>query len=183
MARLEESVSSMRVTGGSSAPVVGIVGAGQLARMTLQAAISLDVPVALLAARADDGAAKVSPTVMVGSPDSLDALVAFAPQCDVLTFDHELVDVEQLRQLEAAGYRLYPSSFTVAIAQNKAEQRARFGALGLPVPANQATATGDDLVRFGAKHGWPVVAKAARGGYDGRGVWIVPDEQAARALV
>ena len=62
----------------SAAPTVGIVGAGQLARMTVQAVISLGVRVRLLAARADDSAALVWPDVAIGSPDSLADLRQFA---------------------------------------------------------------------------------------------------------
>ena len=73
-------------------PAVGIVGAGQLARMTYQAAIPLGVSIRLLAERADDAAALVARDVMIGSPRSAADLAAFAAGCDVLTFDHELVD-------------------------------------------------------------------------------------------
>src|SRR3712207_213521 len=110
----------MTVPSSPGAPVVGIVGAGQLARMTLQAAISLGVTVRLLAARPDDGAALVSPSanVLAGSPDSLDALTALAESCDVVTFDHELADPAHLAALEVAGYTLRPSAATLAYAQD-----------------------------------------------------------------
>lgn len=163
-------------------PTVGIVGAGQLARMTIQAAIPLAVPIALLADRADDGAAIVSPNVEIGSPRDAAAMDAFAARCDVLTFDHELVPFEHLDRLEAAGRTLYPSAATMALAQNKRLQRERFCAAGLPVPPFQMLSGVEDLREFGRSHGWPVVLKAARGGYDGRGVWIANDESAGAAL-
>src|SRR5215218_5084576 len=95
---------------------VGIVGAGQLARMTLQAAIPLGLRVRLLAERADDGAALVAPEVVVGSPHDPDALLAFAGGCDVITFDHELVPPPCLDALVAAGTCLRPSAATVRLA-------------------------------------------------------------------
>ncbi|HEX2280476.1 MAG TPA: hypothetical protein VHG52_01815, partial [Thermomicrobiales bacterium] len=71
--------------------MVGIVGAGQLARMMYQAAIPLGIRVRVLAERPDEAAALVAADVSLGSPRSADDLTAFAAQCDVVTFDHELV--------------------------------------------------------------------------------------------
>ena len=163
-------------------PVIGIVGAGQLARMTVQAAISLSVPVRVLAARPDDGAALVWPHVEIGSPDSLEALRHFAAGCDILTFDHELVDPEHLRALEGEGRCLRPSAAAQRYAQDKGYQRERFATLGLPVPQHRLVRDAADITSFAAEHGWPVVAKATRGGYDGRGVWLLDGSLAAREL-
>ena len=164
-------------------PVVGIVGAGQLARMTVQAAIPLSVRVRLLAARADDSAALVWPDVMLGAPDSAGALREFAAGCDVLTFDHELVDPAILAMLEADGHRLRPGAAALLLAQDKGEQRTRFAARGLPVPPFRMVRTAADLTDFAAEYGWPVVVKARRGGYDGRGVWVVAGEDAMTGLL
>lgn len=143
--------------------------------MTIQAAIPLAIPIVLLAERADDGAALVAPKVIVGPPDSAEGLAALAGCCDVITFDHELVPVERLEYLERAGHRLAPSAATMALAQNKRLQREVFSAAGLPVPPFTMIDEVDELTAFGREHGWPLVLKAARGGYDGRGVWIAPD--------
>ncbi|HEX2171452.1 MAG TPA: ATP-grasp domain-containing protein, partial [Dehalococcoidia bacterium] len=171
----------MTVQPHGGAPRVGMVGAGQLARMTHQAGISLGLSLRVLAAAPDDGAALVARDVQVGRPDSFEALEAFAAGCDVVTFDHELVDTRQLAQLEAAGRRVRPSAATVAVAQDKGRQRTLFAERGLPVPPFRRVAGLADLTAFAAEHGWPVVAKACRGGYDGRGVWVVSSpEQAAK---
>jgi len=162
---------------------VGIVGAGQLARMMAQAAIPLDIELVLLAARADDGAAKVVPEVIVGPPDDLARMRELAERVDVVTFDHELVDPAHLAALEENGFAIWPSSATMALAQNKRRQRAELGAAGFPVPAFRDVDAVGDLLAFGAEHGWPVVVKASRGGYDGRGVWVVADEAEARVVV
>lgn len=160
---------------------VGVVGAGQLARMMAQAAIPLDIKLVLLAADANDGAAQVVPDVIIGSPDDPASVRELAARCDVITFDHELVDTDLLAELEAEGHKVWPSAATMALAQNKRRQRAELSALGLPVPAFANVDTVDDVLAFGEEHGWPVVLKASRGGYDGHGVWMVdsPDEVAA----
>ena len=141
---------------------VGIVGAGQLARMTLQAAIPLAIPIRLLAEQPDDGAALVAPDVTIGSPADGAALAAFAATCDLLTFDHVLVPAAHLQHLEDASRRLYPSAATMALAQDKRLQRERFAAAGLPVPPFRVVGSPADAVAFGNDHGWPMVLKAAR---------------------
>ena len=160
---------------------VGVVGAGQLARMMAQAAIPLDIKLVVLAASPDDGAAKVIRDVIVGSPDDPDKIRELANQVDVLTFDHELVDTDLLAELEAEGHTVWPSSATMALAQNKRRQRAELSAIGLPSPAFANVETAEDVIAFGTDHGWPVVLKASRGGYDGRGVWMIdrPDDVSA----
>src|SRR5215218_7042338 len=82
---------------------VGFIGAGQLARMSAAPAIALDVRLAVLANRADDSAAQVIPDVTLGNPDDFDAVEPFAKRCNVLTFDHELVDTDLLERLELDG--------------------------------------------------------------------------------
>ena len=159
-------------------PIVGIVGAGQLARMCWQAGIGLDVDVRLLAARPDDAAAQVVPDPRIGDPDDPAALAALARECDVLTLDHELVDIATLDKLEAAGHVIHPRGTTLRYAQDKAYQRARFSAAGLPVPAHTCVAHEQDVAEFAEQHGWPLVLKLPRGGYDGRGVWHVDGPEA-----
>lgn len=162
---------------------VGVVGAGQLARMMQQAAIPLDITLVVLAASEDDGAAKVVRDVMIGSPDDPEKVRALAEACDVLTFDHELVDPETLAALEADGHAVWPSASTMALAQNKWRQREELAEIGLPVPGFREVETADDVAAFAAEYAWPVVLKAIRGGYDGRGVWVVDDAEAAARVI
>jgi 5-(carboxyamino)imidazole ribonucleotide synthase len=170
-------------TNSSLAPRVGIVGAGQLARMTYQAGIALGLTVRLLAEHAEDSAARVGADVDLGSPRAADRLATFAAGCDVVTFDHELVDADAVAALERAGHVFRPSGAVVALAQNKERQRRDMAARGLPVPPHRPVASGEDVAAFAAVHGWPVILKAARGGYDGRGVWPVADRAAAAAVL
>jgi 5-(carboxyamino)imidazole ribonucleotide synthase len=78
-------------------PVVGMVGGGQLARMTHQAAIALGQSLRVLATSPDDGAALVASDVVIGHHTDLVALREFAKGCDVVTFDHEHVPGEHIR--------------------------------------------------------------------------------------
>lgn len=164
-------------------PVVGIVGAGQLARMTYQAAIALGIGVRVLAERPDESAARVCPLVDIGSPNSRADLIAFAARCDVVTLDHELVDDNALEAIEAAGGIVRPGAHALRFAKDKLHQRTEFARAGLPVPSFAQVRTLEDITSFATTHGWPVVAKAQRGGYDGRGVWVLDGPAAAADLV
>jgi 5-(carboxyamino)imidazole ribonucleotide synthase len=160
-------------------PVVGMVGAGQLARMTHQAAIALGQSLRILAADPSDGAALVAADVRPGHHTDLAALREFAKGCDVVTFDHEHVPGEHLRALAAEGVTVLPGPDALIHAQDKRVMRERLATLGAPVPRWTPVQTADDLRRFGDEVGWPVILKAARGGYDGRGVWVVESPDAA----
>jgi 5-(carboxyamino)imidazole ribonucleotide synthase len=167
----------------SAAPRVGIVGAGQLARMTYEASVRLDLSVTVLAAHPDDAAVRAGAPAIIGAPDSLEALTALAERCDVLTFDHEVIPPAHLEALVEDGRRLLPPPRANLLAQDKARQRAALSALGVPVPAHRLVREPRDLEAFGESLGWPVVAKAVRGGYDGRGVWVVSSPEEAREVV
>jgi 5-(carboxyamino)imidazole ribonucleotide synthase len=164
-------------------PVVGMVGAGQLARMTHQAVIALGQSLRILADSPDDGAAMVAGDVVVGDYRSLDDLRSFAVGCDVLTFDHEHVPNEHLRALVAEGVSVAPSPDALRYAQNKAVMRARLAELGIACPRWAVVDDLDSLAEFGTDAGWPLVLKAASGGYDGKGVWTVGSVDAAGPVV
>lgn len=150
----------------TAAPTVGMVGGGQLARMTAQAAVSLGLSLRVLAAAGTDAAAQVSAHTVVADETDPVALAAFAQDVDVVTFDHEQVPPAVLRALAEQGAVLRPPPAALLHAQDKLAMRRRLAALGVPVPRFDADPAA--LAR-------PVVAKAVRGGYDGRGVWFLDE--------
>ncbi|MFC9841166.1 5-(carboxyamino)imidazole ribonucleotide synthase [Rhodococcus sp. NPDC127530] len=164
-------------------PVVTMIGGGQLARMTHQAAIALGQTLRVLSGTADEPAAQVSPDVVLGSHTDLDALRRAAVGSHALTFDHEHVPTEHLDVLVAEGVNVQPPPTALIYAQDKLAMRRKLAELGAPIPAYAEVTWAEDLVKFGAEHGWPVVIKAVRGGYDGRGVWITDDSDEAERIV
>jgi len=164
-------------------PVVGMVGGGQLARMTYQAAISLDVGFRLFAESHDDSAARVARDVVIGDFRNYDELRQFATGCQVVTFDHEHVPTEHLRTLVAAGVAVRPGPDALVHAQDKAVMRARLAEVGVSCPRWRLVSGIRDVVEFADHVGWPVVLKITRGGYDGRGVWVVDNVSAAERVV
>ena len=166
-------------------PRVGMVGGGQLARMTHQAAIALGQSLRVLAADPADSAALVAPDVQIGPHTDLSALRTFAAGCDVVTFDHEHVPGEHLRVLQAEGHQVHPGPDALIYAQDKAAMRRRLTELQVPVPAFEVvdgSGLAGAVTRFAEQHSWPVVVKTARGGYDGRGVWVLPDTERTAAV-
>ena len=164
------------------APVVGMVGAGQLARMTAQAAIGLGIGFSILADSPDDSAAQVWAGTQLGDYRSLDDLRAFAARCDVLTFDHEHVPGDHLAALEQTGVAVRPGAAALRLTQDKLVMRERLTGLGVPCPRFAPVAGLADVEEFAAGS-WPVVLKSVRGGYDGKGVWVCESPaQAAEVL-
>nr|WP_086006361.1 5-(carboxyamino)imidazole ribonucleotide synthase [Nocardia araoensis] len=164
-------------------PTVTMIGGGQLARMTHQAAIALGQRLRVLAENPEDPAAQVSPEVVLGSHTDLTALRKAAVGSHALTFDHEHVPTEHLEALVAEGVNVQPPPQALVYAQDKLAMRTKLSALGLPVPAFTPVTSVEDAVRFGDEHGWRIVLKAVRGGYDGRGVWMPESADAAAAIV
>ncbi|WP_326597039.1 5-(carboxyamino)imidazole ribonucleotide synthase [Streptomyces sp. NBC_01803] len=166
-------------------PVVGMVGGGQLARMTHEAGIPLGIRFRLLSDTPRDSAAQVVNDVVVGDYRDLDTLRAFARGCDVITFDHEHVPTEHLRALEADGIAVRPGPDALVHAQDKGVMRARLTELGIPCPRHRVVADPADIRRFAEEDtgatGFPVVLKTVRGGYDGKGVWVVRSAAEAAA--
>ncbi|MEE2521630.1 5-(carboxyamino)imidazole ribonucleotide synthase [Pseudarthrobacter sp. J75] len=154
-------------------PVIGVVGGGQLARMMAPAATALGFELRVLAEGPDVSAVSAVAQAPLGDYKDLEALREFAQGVDVLTFDHEHVPGEHLRELLASGVNVQPGPDALIHAQDKLVMRAAIDRLDLPNPAWAEVATVEDLVAFGDKTGWPVVLKTPRGGYDGKGVRIV----------
>ena len=173
----------MAIRGAMGLPVVGMVGGGQLSRMTHQAAIALGLSLRVLADEQHDSAALVAHGVVIGEHTSLEDLRAFAADCEVVTFDHEHVPGGLVEALEAEGVQVHPGATALRHAQDKLVMRERLAGLGVPVPAFTPIATVQDVLGFARHVGWPLVLKAATGGYDGHGVWVVGSaEEAAEVL-
>ncbi|MBO0853325.1 MAG: 5-(carboxyamino)imidazole ribonucleotide synthase [Nocardia sp.] len=162
-------------------PVVAMIGGGQLARMTHQAAVGLGQSLRVLSDRADDPAAQVSPDVVLGSHADLAALREVAVGTHAMTFDHEHVPAEHLRALVREGVNVQPPPEALIYAQDKLAMRGKLAELGVPIPEFAAVESVADVTEFAAAHG-PFVLKAVRGGYDGRGVWMVDEVAEAERI-
>lgn len=145
-------------------PVVGVIGAGQLARMMIAPATALGIDLRVFAQDSHDSAAQISNHV-IGDYKNLAQVLGFAKSCDVITFEHELIPLSVIKGLENNGVKVYPPSSAFVYSQDKAQMRAKLS--NFLAPASQV------VTEARAVHQFPVIAKAISGGYDGRGVWKV----------
>lgn len=159
--------------------------------MTHEAGIPLGIRFKLLSHAPQESAAQVAGEVVVGDHRDPDTLRAFARGCDVITFDHEHVPGDLLRALEADGVAVRPGPDALAHAQDKGLMRERLTRIGVPCPRHRIVRDQEDVTAFAAEGtatagtagsssgrgpgGFPVVLKTVRGGYDGKGVWVVED--------
>ena len=160
--------------------------------MAAEAASALGLSMAVLAEKPDDAACATAAEVLLGSPLVEEHLRALAARVGVVTFDHEQVDLAVLGALDADGVVIRPGLRTLEMAVDKSRMRAVLADAGIPVPAHlivpagprgAASPAADEIAQFAAAHGWPLVLKAARGGYDGKGVWPVGDMAEAASVV
>ena len=145
-------------------PRVGVIGAGQLARMMVAPATALGVDLLLFAHSPEDSGAQIT-NYVVGDYRDLEALKEFAQGCDLITFEHELVPLSVIKGLETAGVKVYPPSSAFIYSQDKAEMRQKLSAF--PAPEWKIVTSTAEVDRY------PLIAKAISGGYDGRGVWKI----------
>lgn len=150
---------------------VGVVGGGQLARMMIPPAINLGIELSVFAEA--DGTPAALAATMVGDYRNVDDVLQFARGVDVVTFDHEHVPQDVLRELVAQGITVRPAPHALEFAQDKLRMRERLSELGLAMPEWARVESVSDVDDFIAAHGGAGVLKTPRGGYDGKGVLIV----------
>jgi 5-(carboxyamino)imidazole ribonucleotide synthase len=158
-------------------PIVGVIGAGQLARMMIPAAVALGIELRVLA-ETPDSSARLA-TTAIGDGRDIDAVLSFARGCDVITFDHEHVPQQVLAAMVAAGVAVNPGPHALLYAQDKLAMRERLSELGVAQPDWARVHSATELAQFLADHGGRAVVKTPRGGYDGKGVRMVDDAHGA----
>lgn len=137
-------------------------------------ATALGIDLYLFAQDKSDSAAQLIDHV-VGDYRDLNQVLDFAKQCDVVTFEHELIPLSVIKGLEAAGVKVYPSSSAFIYSQDKAAMREKLN--DLPSPKSRVIVTTTDVTDY------PLIAKAISGGYDGRGVWKIDSESALQEVL
>ncbi|MBL9138748.1 MAG: 5-(carboxyamino)imidazole ribonucleotide synthase [Verrucomicrobiales bacterium] len=150
-------------------PTLGLIGGGQLAKMTAQAAAQLGCAVAILERKEHSPASGLANHSLIGDWDRPADLLRLAAVSTALTLENEFVDAEALASLERHGHLLRPGSGTVKIVQDKLWQKQAVADEGIPLPPFFDTPTPADVLRAAGQLGWPLVLKKRRNGYDGKG--------------
>jgi 5-(carboxyamino)imidazole ribonucleotide synthase len=150
-------------------PRLGIVGGGQLAKMTALAGLQLGCDVVVLERNHHSPAANLASHSIVGDWDRPEALLRLATHADVVTLENEFVDATSLRALEAGGHALFPTARSIALVQDKLVQKQTLAAVGLPVPRFAPAENPEAVLRAAREFGLPLMLKARRNAYDGKG--------------
>jgi 5-(carboxyamino)imidazole ribonucleotide synthase len=153
----------------SELPTLGLIGGGQLAKMTAQAAAQLGCSIAILERREHSPASGLANHILVGDWDRPPDLLRLAELSDVLTLENEFVEAEALAVLERNGHRLHPGSGTIKIVQDKLWQKQSLAGAGISTCPFADCPTPRDALQAAEMYGWPIVLKKRRNGYDGKG--------------
>ncbi|HXG30552.1 MAG TPA: 5-(carboxyamino)imidazole ribonucleotide synthase [Thermodesulfobacteriota bacterium] len=148
---------------------IGILGGGQLARMTATAAYKLGLRIAILDPEYDSPAQQVANLNVVGPLNDVSATENLARLSNLITLENEFVDAHILEHLESLGVPVYPTAYTVGLIQDKLLQKRALESHGIPVPPFAGVSSHDDVLQAGERFGWPLILKTRRNGYDGRG--------------
>ena len=154
---------------------IGIVGGGQLAKMTALSSLQLGCDVLVLERKSDGPAVNLASHSFVGDWDNPDDLIRLAEHSDVVTLENEFVDANSLSELEKAGHTLFPTAKSIGLVQDKYIQKETLKKAGLPLSPFKAIESREDIIEVAKEFGWPLVIKARRNGYDGKGNATVND--------
>ncbi len=176
------SDSTLRAQMRSVRPRLGIIGGGQLAKMTAAAALRLGCDVAVLERSAQSPAGNMAAHLLVGDWDDPVTLLQLAAAVDVVTLENEFVSADSLMAIEGAGVVLHPSSQSMRHIQDKMIQKEFCDEAGIATARWMSVQTPLDVMTAGETFGWPLLLKARRNAYDGKGnVTIADPSQVERA--
>ena len=147
---------------------IGIIGGGQLGRMSAMAAARLGYRVHILTEQAGSPAAQVAAAVTLGSTDDSDALRRFADAVDVITFEFENLSAAGLDLLSSMK-PVHPSPAILRLTQERVTEKSFINGSGAPTTAWVPVVTLADVIIATGQLGFPCVLKTTRLGYDGRG--------------
>ncbi len=166
MAKTLNKTSNKHIASGHR---IGIVGGGQLAKMTALPAIALGCQIIILERTENTPSSSLAAEILYGDWDDPVNLLNLADKVDVVSLENEFVDANSLQALEQAGHQLYPSSTTISLVQDKLIQKRALSDVGIAVAPFAAIDSPEDIKQQAEQLGWPLVLKARRNGYDGKG--------------
>ena len=152
---------------------IGIIGGGQLGKMAVIEAKRMGYYVTVLDPNPTSPAGQVADHQIVASFSDAIAIRELVASSDVSTYEFEHIDAATLESLELEGYAIYPSGSTLKNIQDKYVQKKLLKEMGIPVPDFYPVPNYLELLNCADILGFPFVVKFRRGGYDGKGNFIV----------
>jgi len=160
---------------------IAIVGGGQLGKMMTVAAKQFGFHVTVLDPTPNSPAAQVADKQVVAPFHDAGAIYALAKEADVIIYEFEHINAAALMALEEDGYLVFPSPQILQVIQDKLLQKQTLARGGIPVPPFRGVSTRDEVEKAAAEFGYPLMLKARRGGYDGKGNFLLPEAEAIEA--
>ena len=158
---------------------LGILGGGQLGKMLLYETRKYDIATSVIDPNPLAPAKLAANYFQEGDLQDYETVLQFGRKVDVLTFEIEGVNVKALQQLEKEGKKVYPSAQTLLQIQDKGVQKQFYKKHQLPTANFQLFASKAELteaiIRKEIK--FPFVWKACKGGYDGKGVSVIKNQE------
>ena len=154
--------------------MIGVVGGGQLAQMLAKAGKERRVDVVVQTSSTSDPAAKYSKKFILFDSENIEGTIELSKSCVSITFENEWVDVSQLSELEKSGVKFIPNLASLSHLVNKISQRKLLANLSIPC-SEWIDCSSLDINNLSMPRGWsfPVMAKASKGGYDGKGTLVI----------
>lgn len=154
---------------------IGIIGGGQLGKMLAVEAKRMGYNIIVLDPKVNSPAGQVADEQIIGSFSDINALRELAEKTDVITYEFEHIDVQLLSQIEREGYKIYPSSNTLKMIQNKYKQKSILRESGIKVPEFYSINSLEELTTKFFELGQRIILKTCKGGYDGKGNIVIKD--------
>lgn len=154
---------------------IGILGGGQLGRMIALAGRAMGYRFVTMDPTEDAPCAQTADRQIVASYDDVDAAMQLASLSDVISYEFENVDAQVAEVLESRAY-VPQGSRLLRITQNRIREKTAIKDMGIPVAAFRVVASLEDLQSAVRELGLPAVMKTATGGYDGKGQWVLRNE-------
>jgi len=155
---------------------IGIIGGGQLGKMMILEAKRLNIYTVTLDSSHDCPSGSISDELIVADFHNEKAIGELADKVDVITYEFEHINAEALAKLEKAGHVIYPSVSSLALIQDKFSQKTKLRENGVKVPDFERISSLDDLYKYAAKNGYPIMLKSCKDGYDGKGNYLIGAE-------
>ncbi len=155
---------------------IGIIGGGQLGQMMILEAKKMGFYITVLDPTLNCPAHTIVDEHIVADFEDEKAIRLLAEKSDVVTYEFEHINAQVLKQLEAEGKKVYPTATSLEIIQNKFSQKSLLKKDGIPVPDFMAVSSPEEILAAGKEYGFPLMLKACTGGYDGKGNYVVKNE-------
>jgi len=157
---------------------LGIIAGGQLGKMLIQEASKWDVITYVLDRDENCPASTIASNFVKGSNTDFDAVYRFGKMVDLLTYEIENINIEALKKLKSEGHKILPDPDTLELIQDKGKQKEFYKQHNIPTSPFENYNSREDIKR-GIKENtikFPFVQKLRKGGYDGRGVAVINNE-------